>query len=110
VWGDIHRSKPITVEWSVFAQQQTSKPVKGMLIGPVTILNWSFPREDISLKTQALPSVDEIVNTIHKIIDKVPQENVWVNPDCGLKTRGETETTASLRNLVAAAKQLRAGA
>ena len=207
VWGDIHRSKPITVEWSVFAQQQTNKPVKGMLTGPVTILNWSFPREDISLKTQAqqiglairdevldlekngikviqideaalreklplrksdwhkeyldwaipafrlvhakvkpetqihthmcysefndivrdidamdadvitfeasrsdlklldalneahfetqvgpgvydihsprVPSVDEIVNTIHKIIDKVPQANVWVNPDCG---------------------------
>ncbi len=232
VWGDIHRSKPITVEWSVFAQKQTNKPVKGMLTGPVTILNWSFPREDISLKTQAqqiglairdevldlekngikiiqideaalreklplrksdwhkeyldwaipafrlvhakvrpetqihthmcysefndivkdidamdadvitfeasrsdlklldalndahfetqvgpgvydihsprVPSVDEIVKTIHKIIDKVPQANVWVNPDCGLKTRGETETTASLKNLVAAAKQLRA--
>ena len=232
VWGDIHRSKPITVEWSVFAQKQTDKPVKGMLTGPVTILNWSFPREDISLKTQAqqiglairdevldlekngikiiqideaalreklplrksdwhkeyldwaipafrlvhakvrpetqihthmcysefndivkdidamdadvitfeasrsdlklldalndarfetqvgpgvydihsprVPSVDEIVKTIHKIIDKVPQANVWVNPDCGLKTRGEAETTASLKNLVAAAKQLRA--
>ena len=38
---------------------------------------------------------------------KVPQQNVWVNPDCGLKTRGETETTASLKNLVAAAKKLR---
>ena len=234
VWGDIYRSKPITVEWSVFAQQQTNKPVKGMLTGPVTILNWSFPREDISLKTQAqqiglairdevldlekngikviqideaalreklplrksdwhkeyldwaipafrlvhakvkpetqihthmcysefndivkdidamdadvitfeasrsdlklldalndahfetqvgpgvydihsprVPSVDEIVKTIHKIIDKDPQANVWVNPDCGLKTRGETETTASLKNLVAAAKQLRAEA
>lgn len=232
VWRDIHRSKPITVEWSVFAQKQTNKPVKGMLTGPVTILNWSFPREDISLKAQAqqiglairdevldlekngikiiqideaalreklplrksdwhkeyldwaipafrlvhakvkpetqihthmcysefndivrdidamdadvitfeasrsdlklldalnkahfetqvgpgvydihsprVPSVDEIVNTLHKILDKVPQENVWVNPDCGLKTRGETETTASLKNLVAAAKQLRA--
>jgi len=232
VWGDIYRSKPITVEWSVFAQQQTNKPVKGMLTGPVTILNWSFPREDISLKAQAqqiglairdevldlekngikiiqideaalreklplrksdwhkeyldwaipafrlvhakvkpetqihthmcysefndivrdidamdadvitfeasrsdlklldalneahfetqvgpgvydihsprVPSVEEIVGTLHKILDKVPQENVWVNPDCGLKTRGETETTASLKNLVAAAKQLRA--
>ena len=232
VWRDIHRNKPITVQWSVYAQQQTLKPVKGMLTGPVTILNWSFPREDISLKEQAqqiglairdevldlekngikiiqideaalreklplrksdwhkeyldwaipafrlvhakvkpgtqihthmcysefndivkdidamdadaitfeasrsdlklldalneahfetqvgpgvydihsprVPSVDEIVNTLHKILDKVPQENVWVNPDCGLKTRGETETIASLKNLVAAAKQLRA--
>ncbi|MBQ2559414.1 MAG: 5-methyltetrahydropteroyltriglutamate--homocysteine S-methyltransferase, partial [Fibrobacter sp.] len=53
VWGDVSRSAPITVEWSVFAQSCTDKPVKGMLTGPVTILNWSFPREDISLKTQA---------------------------------------------------------
>lgn len=232
VWGDVSRSAPITVEWSVFAQSCTKKPVKGMLTGPVTILNWSFPREDVSLKTQAqeiglairdevldlekngiriiqideaalreklplrksdwhkeyldwaipafrlvhakvkpetqihthmcysefndivrdidnmdadvitfeasrsdlklldalndakfqtqvgpgvydihsprVPSEQEIVDALHKIIAKVPQANVWVNPDCGLKTRGETETTASLKNLVAAAKKLRA--
>ena len=231
VWGDVSRSAPITVEWSVFAQSCTKKPVKGMLTGPVTILNWSFPREDVSLKTQAqeiglairdevldlekngiriiqideaalreklplrksdwhkeyldwaipafrlvhakvkpetqihthmcysefndivrdidnmdadvitfeasrsdlklldalneakfetqvgpgvydihsprVPSEQEIVDALHKIIAKIPQENVCVNPDCGLKTRGETETTASLKNLVAAAKKLR---
>ena len=231
VWGDVSRSAPITVEWSVFAQSCTKKPVKGMLTGPVTILNWSFPREDVSLKVQAqeigfairdevldlekngiriiqideaalreklplrksdwhkeyldwaipafrlvhakvkpetqihthmcysefndivrdidnmdadvitfeasrsdlklldalneakfetqvgpgvydihsprVPSQQEIVDALHKIIAKVPQQNVWVNPDCGLKTRGETETTASLKNLVAAAKKLR---
>ena len=231
VWGDVSRSAPITVEWSVYAQSLTKKPVKGMLTGPVTILNWSFPREDASLKEQAqqiglairdevldlekngiriiqideaalreklplrksdwhseyldwaipafrlvhakmkpetqihthmcysefgdiikdidamdadvitfeasrsdlklidalrdsnfqtqvgpgvydihsprVPSVAEIVDTLHKIISKVNKENVWVNPDCGLKTRGEEETTASLKNLVAAAKQLR---
>ena len=231
VWGDVNRSAPITVEWSVFAQNCTKKPVKGMLTGPVTILNWSFPREDVSLKVQAqeigfairdevldlekngiriiqideaalreklplrksdwhkeyldwaipafrlvhtkvkpetqihthmcysefndivrdidnmdadvitfeasrsdlklldalneakfetqvgpgvydihsprVPSEQEIVDALHKIIAKVPQENVWVNPDCGLKTRGEIETTASLKNLVAAAKKLR---
>ena len=231
VWGDVSRSAPITVEWSVYAQSLTKKPVKGMLTGPVTILNWSFPREDASLKEQAqqiglairdevldlekngiriiqideaalreklplrksdwhceylgwaipafrlvhakvkpetqihthmcysefgdiikdidamdadvitfeasrsdlklidalrdsnfqtqvgpgvydihsprVPSVAEIVDTLHKIISKVDKENVWVNPDCGLKTRGEEETTASLKNLVAAAKQLR---
>ncbi|MBO6135050.1 MAG: 5-methyltetrahydropteroyltriglutamate--homocysteine S-methyltransferase [Fibrobacter sp.] len=231
VWGDVYRSAPITVEWSVFAQSCTKKPVKGMLTGPVTILNWSFPREDVSLKVQAqeigfairdevldlekngiriiqideaalreklplrksdwhkeyldwaipafrlvhakvkpetqihthmcysefndivrdidnmdadvitfeasrsdlklldalneakfetqvgpgvydihsprVPSEQEIVDALHKIIAKVPQQNVWVNPDCGLKTRGETETTASLKNLVAAAKKLR---
>ena len=232
VWGDVSRSAPITVEWSVFAQSCTKKPVKGMLTGPVTILNWSFPREDVSLKVQAqeigfairdevldlekngiriiqideaalreklplrksdwhkeyldwaipafrlvhakvkpetqihthmcysefndivrdidnmdadvitfeasrsdlklldalneakfetqvgpgvydihsprVPSEQEIVDALHKIIAKVPQQNVWVNPDCGLKTRGETETTASLKNLVTAAKALRA--
>ncbi|PWJ63462.1 methionine synthase (B12-independent) [Fibrobacter sp. UWB15] len=232
VWGDVSRSAPITVEWSVYAQSCTKKPVKGMLTGPVTILNWSFPREDVSLKVQAqeigfairdevldlekngiriiqideaalreklplrksdwhkeyldwaipafrlvhakvkpetqihthmcysefndivrdidnmdadvitfeasrsdlklldalneakfetqvgpgvydihsprVPSEQEIVDALHKIIAKVPQQNVWVNPDCGLKTRGETETTASLKNLVAAAKRLRA--
>lgn len=231
VWGDVSRSAPMTVDWSVFAQSCTNKPVKGMLTGPVTILNWSFPREDISLKEQALqialairdevldlesngiriiqideaalreklplrkscwhsdyldwaipafrlvhakvkpetqihthmcysefgdivrdidamdadvitfeasrsdlklldalnavrfetevgpgvydihsprvPSVDEIVGVLHKIIAKIPKENVWVNPDCGLKTRGEQETTQSLKNLVEAAKRLR---
>lgn len=50
VWGDVSRSKPMTVDWSVYAQSLTDKPMKGMLTGPVTILNWSFPREDISLK------------------------------------------------------------
>ena len=231
VWGDISRSAPITVEWSVFAQSQTQKPVKGMLTGPVTILNWSFPREDVSLKVQAqqiglairdevldlerngiriiqideaalreklplrrsdwhseyldwaipafrlvhakvkpetqihthmcysefgdiirdidamdadvitfeasrsdlklldalkaadfqtqvgpgvydihsprVPSVSEIVDALHKIVGKVDKKNVWVNPDCGLKTRGTEETTASLKNLVEAAKRLR---
>ena len=231
VWGDISRTAPITVEWSVFAQSETKKPVKGMLTGPVTILNWSFQREDVSLKEQAqqiglairdevldlerngiriiqideaalreklplrrsdwhseyldwaipafrlvhakvkpetqihthmcysefgdiikdidamdadvitfeasrsdlklldalkaadfqtqvgpgvydihsprVPSVNEIVDALHKIIGKVDKENVWVNPDCGLKTRGVEETTASLKNLVEAAKRLR---
>lgn len=46
--GDISRITPMTVQWSKYAQSLTSKPVKGMLTGPVTILCWSFPREDIS--------------------------------------------------------------
>ena len=50
IWGDVYRDKPITVDWSVFAQSQTDKIMKGMLTGPVTILNWSFPREDISIE------------------------------------------------------------
>ncbi|MFQ9597479.1 MAG: hypothetical protein ACLRZG_06020 [Streptococcus sp.] len=47
IWGDVTRLNPITVKWSSYAQSRTDKPVKGMLTGPVTILNWSFPREDI---------------------------------------------------------------
>ena len=41
------------------------------------------------------------------MIDKIPKEMLWVNPDCGLKTRGKTETVASLENLVIAAKEIR---
>src|SRR5690606_12372928 len=46
--GDVHRPDPMTVEWTAYAQSRTKKPMKGMLTGPVTILNWSFAREDIS--------------------------------------------------------------
>lgn len=231
IWGDIARSKAITVQWSKYAQSKTEQIVKGMLTGPVTILNWSFPREDISIKdstyqlalaiqeevldleangiriiqideaalreklplrqtdwyseyldwaipafrlvhskvqpetqihthmcysefediiqaiddmdadvisfeasrsnlalldalnrnnfqTQVgpgvydihsprIPSVEEIKQTIDKILEKIPTDKVWVNPDCGLKTRGEKETYASLENLVLAAKEVR---
>ncbi len=54
IFGDIKREAPITVKWITYAQEQTKKPVKGMLTGPVTILNWSFPREDIEKKDIAL--------------------------------------------------------
>ena len=231
IWGDVSRSKAITVEWSKFAQSLTDKPVKGMLTGPVTILNWSFPREDISLKesTQQIalairdevldleaagikiiqideaalreklplrksdwysqyldwaipafrlvhsgvqadtqihthmcyseftdiipaidamdadvitfeasrsdllildslaenhfrtevgpgvydihsprvPSVEEITKALGKMMEKVEAKKLWVNPDCGLKTRGVPETLASLKNMVAAAKDIR---
>jgi len=64
--GDISRPKPITIEWSKYAQSLTKKPVKGMLTGPITILFWSFPREDISLQkiaTQiALALHDEVLD------------------------------------------------
>ncbi|WP_430602374.1 5-methyltetrahydropteroyltriglutamate-homocysteine S-methyltransferase [Enterococcus sp. DIV0724b] len=233
IWGDISRSKPITVAYSKYAQTLTEKPMKGMLTGPVTILNWSFPREDISLRESTLqlalaiqeevldleangigiiqideaalreklplrksdwhseyldwaipafrlvhskvqpatqihthmcysefadiiqdidnmdadvisfeasrsnldildalkaidfqtqvgpgvydihsprvPSVKEIEVTIHNILKKLPIEKVWVNPDCGLKTRGVPETQASLKNLTLAAKKVRGG-
>lgn len=231
VWGDISRNKSMTVDWSVYAQSLTNKPMKGMLTGPVTILNWSFPREDISLKECAyqialairdevldlekngikiiqideaalreklplrkadwyseyldwaiktfrlthsgtkaetqihthmcyseftdiikaiddmdadvitfeasrsdlllldslkennfktevgpgvydihsprVPSVDEILTVLNKMAEKIKPEKLWVNPDCGLKTRGVVETKASLINMVKAAKQFR---
>lgn len=231
IWGDVSRKEPITVRWSVYAQKQTKKIVKGMLTGPVTILNWSFPREDISIKESTLqlalaireevldlekngiriiqideaalreklplrrsdwqseyldwaipafrlvhsgvkpetqihthmcysefndiipaiddmdadvisfeasrsnleildelkeknfktevgpgvydihspriPTVEEIEQALHRILTKVQKEKVWVNPDCGLKTRGEKETKASLKNLTQAAQNIR---
>ena len=52
VWGDVSRANPITVEWSAYAQSRTNHVMKGMLTGPVTILNWSWPREDITHEQQ----------------------------------------------------------
>ena len=66
VVSDVSRPGPITVEWSKYAQSLTNKPMKGMLTGPVTILNWSFPRADVSRETQckqlALALRDEVVD------------------------------------------------
>ena len=231
IWGDVYRKKAITVEWSVYAQSLTKRIMKGMLTGPVTILNWSFPREDISIKesisqialairdevldlekngikiiqideaalreklplrksdwqneyldfaipafrlthsgvrpetqihthmcyseftdiipaidnmdadvitfeasrsdlqiltslkehnfetevgpgvydihSPRVPSVEEIVATLHTMLSKIDRDKLWVNPDCGLKTRGIPETEASLKNMVAAAKIIR---
>lgn len=231
IWGDISRSKAMTVDWSVYAQSLTKKPMKGMLTGPVTILNWSFPREDISLKESAyqialairdevldlekngisiiqvdeaalreklplrksdwyceyldwaikafrlvhsgvkpetqihthmcyseftdiipaidnmdadvitfeasrsdltildslkenhfktqvgpgvydihsprIPTVEEIVAALEKMAEKIKPEKLWVNPDCGLKTRGVKETKPSLENMVEATKRFR---
>ena len=231
IWGDISRAKPMTVRWSKFAQSLTDKPMKGMLTGPVTILNWSFPREDITLKESAfqialaireevldleangisiiqvdeaalreklplrksdwhedyldwaipafryvhsgvrpetqihthmcysefadiikdidnmdadvitfeasrsdltildvlkandfrtevgpgvydihsprIPSKDEIRTAIDKMAERIDINKLWVNPDCGLKTRGVEETVPSLKNLVSAAKEAR---
>lgn len=231
IWGDVYRKKPITVDWSVYAQSLTDKIMKGMLTGPVTILNWSFPREDISIKesisqialairdevldleahgikmiqideaalreklplrksdwymeyldfaipafrlthsgvkaetqihthmcyseftdiipaiddmdadvitfeasrsdlqildslrennfetevgpgvydihSPRVPSVAEIVKAVNVMLAKIDRDKLWINPDCGLKTRGVPETDASLRNMVEAARQVR---
>lgn len=55
-----------------------------------------------------MPSKEEIVKLLRKAAKRIPIERLWVNPDCGLKTRGWPETEAALVNMVAAAKQLRA--
>jgi 5-methyltetrahydropteroyltriglutamate--homocysteine methyltransferase len=53
LWGDVSRPKPITVDWTTYTQSLTEKPVKGMLTGPVTILAWSFVRDDQPLRETA---------------------------------------------------------
>ena len=54
-----------------------------------------------------MPSVEEIVTVLKKMLTKIDRRKLWVNPDCGLKTRGVKETDASLRNMVEAAKKIR---
>ena len=226
--GDLSRPKAMSVKESVYAQSLTKKLVKGMLTGPITCLRWSFPRDDVNQKTQALqlalalrdevndleaagirviqvdepaireglplragaersdyqqwaaeafrvatsgvanktqihshfcysdldpnhikaldadvvsiefskkddanyiaefkdypnhiglglfdihspriPSKEEFITKIETILKTYPAEKFWVNPDCGLKTRGWEETRLSLTNMVAAAKYFR---
>jgi 5-methyltetrahydropteroyltriglutamate--homocysteine methyltransferase len=66
IYGDVSRPKPMTVEWITYAQSLTDKPVKGMLTGPVTILNWSYAREDIPRREIAyqiaLAILDEVLD------------------------------------------------
>lgn len=231
LYGDIHRPKPMTLEWINYAQSLTDKPVKGMLTGPVTMLCWSFVREDQPLHETAtqlalairdevvdlekggtgiiqvdepalreglplrrsdwknyldwavrafrlscsgvadatqihthmcysefndimdaiaamdadvitiensrsdmellqafvsfeypneigpgvydihsplVPEVDTMVDLLNKVCEHIPPERVWVNPDCGLKTRGWEEVRLALKNMVSAAETMRA--
>jgi 5-methyltetrahydropteroyltriglutamate--homocysteine methyltransferase len=66
IYGDVSRPQPMTVSWWQFAQAQTDKPMKGMLTGPVTILNWSFVRDDLPRETVcrqiALAIRDEVID------------------------------------------------
>jgi len=230
LFGDISRPKAITVEWAKYAQSLTHKKMKGMLTGPVTVLNWSFVRDDqprsqtclqlalairdevfdlesaginiiqideaalreglplrqsqwqeyldwaiysfklcangvkddtqihthmcysqfndiiqsiadmdadvitietsrsnmnllnvfdefnypneigpgvYDIHTPNIPTVESIVSLIKQAQTKIPAERLWVNPDCGLKTRGWPEVKAALRNMVLGAKRLR---
>jgi len=231
IFGDVSRPRPMTVEWARYAQSLTDKPMKGMLTGPVTILQWSFVRDDqprsetclqialairdevtgleaagipaiqidepaireglplrraqwkdylawavrafrvsasgvadetqihthmcysefndilpdiaamdadvITIETSRsdmellrgfgefkypneigpgvwdihsprVPGTEEMARLLQKAAVVIPPENLWVNPDCGLKTRGWAETEAALKNMVEAARQLRA--
>ncbi|WP_103035335.1 5-methyltetrahydropteroyltriglutamate--homocysteine S-methyltransferase [Castellaniella caeni] len=233
IYGDVARLAPMTVAWSSYAQSLTDKPVKGMLTGPVTILQWSFVRDDqpreqtcrqialalrdevqdlekagitviqidepafreglplrrgdwaaylawavdsfhlttsgvrddtqihthmcysefndiiqaiaamdadvITIETSRsnmellgafedfsypndigpgvydihspnVPKEEWMVNLIHKAAQRLPAERLWVNPDCGLKTRAWPETRAALESMVQAAKALRKAA
>ncbi|AMT89381.1 MULTISPECIES: 5-methyltetrahydropteroyltriglutamate--homocysteine S-methyltransferase [Pseudomonas] len=230
IFGDLSRPQAMTVEWIRYAQGLTDKVMKGMLTGPVTMLMWSFPREDVSREVQArqlalairdevndleaagikivqideaafreglplrraqwpaylewasaafrlcasgvrdetqihthmcysefndviesiaamdadvitietsrsdmelleafeafaypndigpgvydihsprIPDVTEMVGLLRKAAQRIPVERLWVNPDCGLKTRGWPETEAALVHMVSAARQLR---
>lgn len=230
IFGDVSRPEPMTVRWSKFAQKQTSSIVKGMLTGPITILQWSFVRDDqprqttaeqiafairdevadlesngirmiqidepalreglplktkdwdeylkwsvnafrisaavvknetqihthmcyaefediidsiaaldadvISIETSRsrmellktfekfkypneigpgvydihsprVPKKDEMVELIKKASKQIDPKRLWVNPDCGLKTRGWPETIDALKEMVSAAKELR---
>ena len=120
IFGDVKRTKPISVLYSEYAQKLTEKPVKGMLTGPVTILNWSFPREDVSLSEIAFQigfAIREEVLDLEKagiriiqideaaLREKLPlRKEDWHKEylDWGLKTRGIVETIKSLENLVKA--------
>ena len=59
------------------------------------------------IHSHRVPSVEEFKNNILSIINKLPDNNIWINPDCGLKTRGEYETILSLKNMVTATKEIR---
>lgn len=230
LWGDVSRRGAMTVAWSTFTQGLTSRPVKGMLTGPVTIMAWSFVRDDVPLAETAnqiglalrdevtdlenagigiiqvdepalrellplkakdhkeyldwsvgsfrlatsgvrpetqihthlcysefghiidavdglaadvtsieaarsrmdvvddiarsgfdrgvgpgvwdihsprVPSADEQTALIERALEGVRSDRLWVNPDCGLKTRGYNETVESLKNLVEATKRVR---
>ncbi|MDZ5632965.1 5-methyltetrahydropteroyltriglutamate--homocysteine S-methyltransferase [Janthinobacterium sp. GMG1] len=146
IYGDVQRPAAMTVAWTVHAQSLTNKPMKGMLTGPVTILQWSFVRDDQPRAATALQLALAIRDEVQDLetagigiiqIDEpamreglplrrgqwdayldwatrafriavIPPAQLWVNPDCGLKTRGWAETEAALKNMVAAARQMRA--
>ena len=79
---------------------------KGLRAG--IIMSYKANRSGVyDIHSPRVPSVEEIVNALSKMREKIEDKKLWVNPDCGLKTRGDKETKASLINMVQAAKILR---
>jgi 5-methyltetrahydropteroyltriglutamate--homocysteine methyltransferase len=69
IFGDVSRPNPMTVQWWTYAQSQTAKPMKGMLTGPVTILNWSFVRDDVARETVCRQIALAIRDEVHDLED-----------------------------------------
>jgi len=67
IYGDVHRPQPMTVQWSTYAQSLTTAPVKGMLTGPITILQWSFVREDQARRDTAYQIALSIRDEVHDL-------------------------------------------
>ena len=101
IWGDVTRLNPITVKWSSYAQSRTDKPVKGMLTGPVTILNWSFPREDISIKDStlqiALAIKDEVLDLEAAGVKIIQIDEAALRENCHSVVATGTKTTLTGR-------------
>jgi methionine synthase II (cobalamin-independent) len=101
ITGDVSFLQPMTVREFVVAQQLTAKPVKGMLTGPVTILNWSFPRKDISRAAQAAQlglALRREVDALQTAGCKIIQVCLWVRAAFALLlcTAGDVQCTACL--------------
>ena len=71
IYGDVSRPKPMTVFWSTLAQSMTKHPVKGMLTGPVTILNWAFVRNDLPRYKYPILLLLDILETLHSVSNRI---------------------------------------
>ena len=92
----------MTVEWSRFAQSNTDKPVKGMLTGPITLLQWTFFRGSHSRQSTAMQITLAIQDEVEDLeAAGINTIQIWVNPDGGLKTRvwAEVELAFVTRSL-----------
>ncbi|MFN4262890.1 MAG: 5-methyltetrahydropteroyltriglutamate--homocysteine S-methyltransferase [Thioalkalivibrionaceae bacterium] len=69
LWADVARTRPLGTEWIVYAQGRTDRPVKGMLTGPVTLLKWAFPREDLEPADIALQLALALREEINALVD-----------------------------------------